>query len=47
MEILDRRDQDFRGETIPLMKVLWSYRGIEEAIWKRGVDMSSKYPKLF
>ena len=47
LEILDRRDQVRRGKTIPLVKVLWSHRGVEEATWESEADMRSKYPDLF
>ena len=34
VQILDRRDQILRGRSIPLVKVLWSHHGVEEATWK-------------
>ena len=47
LEVLDRRDQVLRGKTIPLVKVLWSHSGVEEATWEREEDIRAKYPELF
>ena len=34
IQILDRCDQVLRGRSIPLVKVLWSHQGVEEATWE-------------
>ena len=47
IQILDRRDQVLRGRSIPLVKVLWSHHGVEEATWEREDSMRSRYPELF
>ena len=47
IQILDRRDQVLRGRSIPLVKVLWSHHGVEEATWEREDDIRPRYPKLF
>ena len=31
MRIMDSQDQVLRGKTVRLIKVLWQYRGVEEA----------------
>ena len=45
--ILDYKLQELRTKTIPLVKVLWRYHGIEEATWETEDKMRSKYPELF
>ncbi|GAV82014.1 Chromo domain-containing protein [Cephalotus follicularis] len=47
IRILDRRIKQLRSKTIPLVKVLWQYHGVEEATWEREDDMGTKYPQLF
>ncbi|GAV86255.1 Chromo domain-containing protein [Cephalotus follicularis] len=47
IRILDRRIKQLRSKTIPLVKVLWQYHGVEEATWEREDDMRAKYPQLF
>ncbi|GAV75852.1 Chromo domain-containing protein [Cephalotus follicularis] len=47
IRILDRRIKQLRSKTIPLVKVLWQYHGVEEATWEREDDMRTKYPQLF
>ena len=47
IRILDRREQVLRNKTIPLVKVLWRHRGIEEATWEREATMRVNYPHLF
>ncbi|GAV92779.1 Chromo domain-containing protein [Cephalotus follicularis] len=47
IRILDRRIKQLRSKTIPLVKVLWQYHGVEEATWEREDDMQAKYPRLF
>ncbi|XP_038887067.1 uncharacterized protein LOC120077241 [Benincasa hispida] len=47
IKILDRKDQVFRIKTIPLVKVLWRNRGIEEATWEPEKQMRKRYPQLF
>ncbi|GAV80247.1 Chromo domain-containing protein [Cephalotus follicularis] len=47
IQILDRRIKQLRSKTIPLVKVLWQYHGVEEATWEREDDIQAKYPHLF
>ena len=47
MCILAKRDKVLRRKTIPLVKVLWSRRGLEEASWEKEEDMRKEYPELF
>ncbi|GAV75461.1 Chromo domain-containing protein [Cephalotus follicularis] len=47
IRILDRRIKKLRSKTIPLMKVLWQYHGVEEATWETEDEMQPKYPQLF
>ncbi|GAV73529.1 Chromo domain-containing protein [Cephalotus follicularis] len=47
IRILDRRIKQLRSKTIPLVKVLWQYHGVEEATWEREDNMQVKYPQLF
>ena len=47
VRVLDRREQVLRGKTIPLVKVLWKHRGVEEATWERELEVREKYPDLF
>ncbi|GAV69252.1 Chromo domain-containing protein [Cephalotus follicularis] len=47
IRILDRRIKQLRSKTIPLVKVLWQYHGVEEATWEREDEMQAKYPQLF
>ena len=47
VRVFDRRDQVLRGKTIPLVKILWKYHGVEEATWERELEVREKYPDLF
>ncbi|GAV82284.1 Chromo domain-containing protein [Cephalotus follicularis] len=47
IRILDCRIKQLRSKTIPLVKVLWQYQGVEEGTWEREDDMQAKYPLLF
>ena len=47
VHILDSWDQVLRRNTMRLVKVLWQYRGVEEATWKREDTMRATYPFLF
>ena len=47
VRVLDRRDQVLRGNTIPLVIVLWKHHGVEEATWERELGVREKYPDLF
>ncbi|GAV67347.1 Chromo domain-containing protein [Cephalotus follicularis] len=47
IQILDRRVKQLRSKTIPLVKVLWQYHGLEEATWEREEDMRALYSHLF
>ncbi|XP_048502768.2 uncharacterized protein LOC125498579 [Beta vulgaris subsp. vulgaris] len=47
LQILDHREKVLRQKTIPLVKVLWSNHGEEEATWEKESDMRDRYPQLF
>jgi hypothetical protein len=47
VQILDRKEQQLRTKTIPLVKVLWRNRDVEEASWELENDIRNKYPHLF
>ena len=47
VRIVGRRDQVLRNRTIPLVKVLWTHHGVEEATWEREDSMKATYPELF
>ena len=47
VRIVDSRDQVLRHKTVRLVKVLWQYRGVEEATWEREDTMRASYPFLF
>ena len=47
MHIMDSRERVFRGKTVRLVKVLWQYRGVEEATWERKDTLRSNYLFLF
>ncbi|XP_058068388.1 uncharacterized protein LOC131217467 [Magnolia sinica] len=47
IRILDHKKQVLQTKTIPLVKVLWSHHGEEEATWEREVKVKEKYPHLF
>ena len=47
VRIVDRREQVLRGRTIPLVRVLWTHYGVEEATWEREEEMRSRHPELF
>ena len=47
IQILDRKEQQLRTKTIPLVKVLWRNHGMEEASWELEQDMKNRYPDLF
>lgn len=47
LRILDSRVKELRNSRIPLVKVLWSNHGVEEATWEKEDDMRARYPELF
>jgi hypothetical protein len=47
VRVLDREVKVLRHKQIPLLKVLWSRRGVEETSWEREEDMRRDYPQLF
>ena len=47
IRILETWEQVLHRKTIPLVKVLWQHRGIEEATWECEAEIRSKYPALF
>ena len=44
--IMDSRDQVLRSKTMRLVKFLWQYRGVEEAIWECEDTIRANYPFL-
>jgi hypothetical protein len=47
VQILDRREQQLRTKTIPLVKVLWRNHNVEEVSWELEPDLRNKYHHLF
>ena len=47
VQILAREEKVLRNKVIPLVKVLWRNRDVEEATWEREEDMMKNYPELF
>ena len=46
-KILDTKEQTLRGQTIPLVKVLWKSGNVEDMAWEREDEIRTKYPSLF
>src|SRR5262249_39102481 len=47
IRILDRKTQELRSKSIPLVKVLWQHHSFEEATWELEDEIRKKYPGLF
>ena len=47
IQIMDHRDQVLRGKVIPLVKVLWTRHGEEEATWEWEDQIRKSYTELF
>jgi hypothetical protein len=47
VKVLDRKVQELRTKSIPLVKVLWRNHEIEEASWELEDEIRKKYPSLF
>ncbi|KAL6192197.1 hypothetical protein ACLB2K_038584 [Fragaria x ananassa] len=47
IQILDRKDKVLRTKSIPIVKVLWQHRNMEEATWELETEMRENYPELF
>jgi hypothetical protein len=47
MKVLDRKVQELRTKSIPLVKVLWRNHEIEEASWELEDEIRKNYPSLF
>jgi hypothetical protein len=47
IQIVDRKEQQLRTKTIPIVKVLWLNHDIEEATWELVQEIRNKYPHLF
>ncbi|XP_073294470.1 uncharacterized protein [Primulina huaijiensis] len=45
--ILDRSERKLRSKLIPIVKVQWEHRGVEEATWEAERHMRELYPYLF
>ena len=44
VRIMDSWDQVLRSKIVRLVKVLWQYRGVEEATWEHEDTMCANYP---
>ncbi|XP_021717932.1 uncharacterized protein LOC110685715 [Chenopodium quinoa] len=47
VRILDSKVRNTRNKDVKIVKVLWSNKKIEEAIWEAKAEMRKKYPNLF
>ena len=47
VQILARETKQLRNKVIPLVKVQWSSRGVEESSWEREEDMRRDFLQLF
>jgi hypothetical protein len=47
VKVLDRKVQELRTKSIPLVKVLWRNHEIKEASWELEDEIRKKYPSLF
>ena len=47
IKILDRKVKVLRNKEVPLVKLQWKNRSVEEATWEREQDIHEKYPDLF
>jgi hypothetical protein len=47
VKVLDRKVQELRTKSIPLVKVLWKNHEIKEASWELEDEIRKKYPSLF
>ncbi|XP_058071229.1 uncharacterized protein LOC131220297 [Magnolia sinica] len=45
-QILNKKEQVLRNEVIPLVKVLWTHYGEEEATWETEAEIRKHYPNL-
>ncbi|XP_073035396.1 uncharacterized protein [Primulina eburnea] len=45
--ILDQSERKLRNKLIPMVKVQWEHRGVEEATWETERHMRELYPYLF
>ncbi|XP_073314749.1 uncharacterized protein [Primulina huaijiensis] len=47
VRILDRSERKLRSKLIPMLKVQWEHRSVEEATWETEQHMRELYPSLF
>ena len=47
VRILRRYSKVLRRKEVPLVKILWSRHGVEEATWEREDEMRQRFPGLF
>ena len=47
VKILDRKMQQLRNRSIPVVKVLWRNHEVEEATWEPEALLRRNYPELF
>jgi hypothetical protein len=47
VQILEFEEKELRQKNIPLVKVLWSHRPVEDATWETESEMRQLYLELF
>ncbi|XP_057497345.1 uncharacterized protein LOC130782062 [Actinidia eriantha] len=47
IRILDTLEHVLKGRSIPMVKVLWTHHGNDEATWEKEDEIRAKYPELF
>lgn len=47
IQVLDSREQVFRGKVISLVRMLWRHRDFEETMWEREASIRERFLKLF
>lgn len=45
--IIDRQVKTLRRKQVPLVRVQWNRRGVEESTWEREDEIKRRYPELF
>ena len=46
IRILDRKSKQLRNQVIELVKVQWTWYGLEDATWEHANVMQAEYPHL-
>ena len=47
VQVMDRQIRQLRNKSIPMVKVLWRNRKVEECTWESEDVMRHRYPHLF